>query len=248
LSGYLPLCAFRQGLLFETCRTCAWWQTPAGTAQSAAGLGEHLSAKQAADSRRRWMTSLEDTWGMAGLLLESRGSLAGGGPVTRDLTEATPGPNIVGSIHFAPAASVPRLRDLSLGPFPEASVLIFCLACAEGQPRYQAARVLHKALGRLKERGVDEVYAVAAVGAAYRPLDGDRCRFFAPEFLGVNGFEPVGENAGLILMRVDLGGLLSVLGRAKATLKEMLGNDPAPSPAAWTRICYKYPVVRRTGV
>jgi hypothetical protein len=212
LPGYLPLCASRQGLLFETCRTCAWWQTPAGPGLSVAALGKRLPAEQAADSRRRWMTSVEDTWGMAGLLLEGRGS-----------------------IHFAPAASVPRLHDLQFGPFPESSALVFCLACAEDQPRYQAGRVLHNALGRLKERDLDEVYAVAAIGAAYQPLDGDHCRFFAPEFLGANGFEPEAENAGLILMRVDLGGLLSVLGRAKAVLKELLRNEPAPSAAAWTR-------------
>lgn len=229
MSGYLPLCAFRQGLLFETCRTCAWWQTPAGTALGGAAPGGHLSDQRAADVRRRWMTSLEDTWGMTGLLLESRDSLAGGDPATRGQTDGAHPPVIVSSVHFAPTVSVPRLRDLPFGPLPESSALLFCLACAEDQSRYQAGRILHKALGRLKERGVDEVYAVAAVGAAYRPLDRDHCRFFAPEFLGVNGFEPVGENAGLILMRTDLGGILLVIDRFRAAVKDFLGNDPAPA-------------------
>ncbi len=232
MSGYLPLCAFRQGLLFETCRTCAWWQTSGGRALGGTALGKRLSHEQAVDSRRRWMSSLEDTWGTAGLLLESRDPLSDGVPAARGLTDGAAVPAIFSSIHFAPTVSVPRLRDLPFGPFSEESALVFCLACAEGQTRYQAGRVLHKALGRLKERGVEEVYAVAAVGAVYQPLDGDLCRFFPPDFLGVNGFEPVGENAGLILMRVDLGGLLSVLGRARTALKEMLGSDPAPSPAA----------------
>ena len=234
MSGYLPLCAFRQGLLFETCRTCAWWQTSAGTTLSGAAPRGHPSAQQAVNIRRRWMTSLEDTWGMTGLLLEGRDPLSEKGTVSRGAANGAPPPVIVGSIHFAPTASVPRLRDLAFGPLPESSVLVFCLACGEGQPRYQAGRVLHKALGRLKERGVDEVYAVAAVGAAYRPLDADRCRFFAPEFLGVNGFEPVGDKAGLILMRIDLGGILAVIDRVRAAVSDMLGNDPAPSPAAWT--------------
>jgi hypothetical protein len=235
LSGYLPLCAFRQGLLFESCRTCAWWQTPAGTALSGAAPGGHPSARRAADVRRRWMTSLEDTWGMTGLLAEARDSPSGGDPATRIRTDGAHPPVIVSSVHFAPTVSVPRLRDLPFGPLPESSALLFCLACAEEQPRYQAGRVLHKALGGLKERGVDEVYAVAAVDAAYWPLDRDHCRFFAPEFLEVNGFEPVGETAELILMRVDLGGILSVIDRVRAAVKDMLGNDPTPSPAAYTR-------------
>lgn len=212
MSDYLPLCAFRHGLLPAACRSCAWWQTTES---------QCLSAQDAGEKRRQWMTNLEGTWGTTGLLLE------GGGPATDTAT-----PTVAASISFAPTAAVPRLREFPFGPLPEASALLFCLMVEDGRPRSQAKRVLHKALAELKTRGAEEVYAVAKSSAD--PDDPAVCRFFPPVFLAGNGFDEVMENGGLMLMRADLRGLLSLVDRFETVVKRMLRNEPTPSPAAWT--------------
>ena len=239
MSGYLPLCAFRQGLLPPACLSCAWWQTRGE---------ERLSPEAAAAERRRWMTSVERTWGTTGLLFESArgsggGAFAAGSRDNNASAGGAPGPPVLASISFAPTALVPRLRDLPFGAFPDGSALVFCLACDESQPRYQAGRILRKALGRLRARGVEEAYALGtradgaeapAVGAN-GASDGGRCRFFAFDFLSANGFEQLVDYHGLTLMRVDLRGLLALVGRVQTAVRLALGNEPAPSPAAWTQ-------------
>jgi hypothetical protein len=206
--GYLPLCAFRQGLLPTACRSCAWWQTT--------GNG-HSTPEAAAAKRQQWMATLERSWGSTGLLVEN-----GGGS----------DPAIVASINFAPAAAVPRLHALSLGPFPPGSALLFCLRLEEGQTQPQAKRLLHKALRHLKDRDVEEVYAVASYSGGTQ--DGNSCEFFSVEFLSANGFEQVMGNGRLHLMRVDLRGLLSLIEQLEATVRRVLRIEPTPSPAAWT--------------
>jgi len=251
MPGYLPLCAFRQGLLPDTCRSCVWWLTsPAWASTMGTVPGNRLSSAAAPAVRRRWMTSLEHTWGMTGLLLEGGGIFASAptpaGPTPTGPASSAPAPissrggaprpDIVASIQFAPCAAVPRLRDLAFGPMPDGSALIFCLTCTESQPRYQPKRVLHKALSQLKARGIHEVYAVAttATEGTCVGLDGDRCRFFPLDLLVDSGFQPVKQTDALLLMRVDLRGLLSVIGRAAAAIRQAIGHEPTPSPAAWT--------------
>jgi hypothetical protein len=207
--GYLPLCAFRQGLLPTACRSCAWWQT------TGSGYG---TSEAAAAKRHLWMTTLEGNWGSTGLLLEDGGA---------------PAPAIVASINFAPAAAVPRLRKLPFGPLPAGSTLLFCLRLEEGQAQHQAKRLLHKALRHLKDRDVEEVYAVA--GYSGGTLDGNRCEFFSFDFLSANGFEQVMRNGQLFLMRADLRGLLSLIEQLEAAARRVLRIEPAPTPAAWTR-------------
>jgi hypothetical protein len=93
MPDYLPLGAFRQGLLPDHCRSCAWWQTTGRTTHRGAAAGE---------KRHEWATGLEHDWGCAGLLLyepAGRRDVAGSGEVA------------VASIHFAPASSLARFRS-----------------------------------------------------------------------------------------------------------------------------------------
>jgi len=245
MSGYLPLGAFRQGLLPSACSSCAWWQTT--------GSGK-LSSAAAADIHRRWIASLEDSWGSPGLLLytnrETHGGVSHSAPADAVSTGlgpsgSDPSPVVVASVAFAPADMVPRLRDLPFGGFgslSDGSVLLFCLTCGREEPRYQPKRVLHKALRHLRTRGVREVYAVAThrgetdgVAGLHGTFDRDHCRFFPLDFLVANGFHPIADNAGLVLTRLDLGGILAVIGQVQATVRRVLGSEPAPSPAAWIR-------------
>ncbi len=57
---YLPLGAFRQGLLPGDCSSCAWWQTT--------GRDDHHGS-EATERRHEWLTSLEHDWGYVGLLV-----------------------------------------------------------------------------------------------------------------------------------------------------------------------------------
>jgi hypothetical protein len=224
---YLPLCVFRQELLPVACRSCAWWQTT--------GSGPK-DPELAGDRRRQWMTSLEPTWGSTGLLLAGNGPAPGVGTPTAGASDAgapTPAPRVVASISYAPAAAVPRLRELPFASLPVGAVLLFCLRSEGNRGRAQAKRLLHKALAQLKEREAQEVYAIASLAGS--PEHDDHCQFFSLGFLEANGFERVREDGRLFLMRADLRGLLSLVTQVEALVRRVIRNDPAPSPATWTR-------------
>ncbi len=121
MPDYLPLCAFRQELLPVACRSCAWWQTTGSGPKNPELAGER---------RRQWMTSLEPTWGSTGLLLAGNGPAPARAPAAGvSMLRAAPArvPHVVASISYAPAAAVPRLRDLPFAPLPVGAVLLFCL-------------------------------------------------------------------------------------------------------------------------
>ena len=92
---YLPLGAFRQGLLPGDCSSCAWWQT-VGSARAQGG--------DAIDARHEWLTDLEHDWGYVGLLVHDSS--------VRRETGASQDPVVTASVHFAPASSLPRFREL----------------------------------------------------------------------------------------------------------------------------------------
>ena len=60
------------------------------------------------------------------------------------------------------------------------------------------------------------------------------CGLFSADFLAANGFEPVMESGELVLMRVDLRGLLSLIGQVETAVRRVMRHEPTPSPAAWT--------------
>jgi hypothetical protein len=216
---YLPLCAFRLTLLPVACRSCAWWQTTGSL---------RAEGEAANETRRRWTTALELTWGSTGLLL------AGGGPAAARASASGPAaPDVVASIHYAPAASLPRLRSFPFAPVPADAVLIFCLRSEGDRARPQGKRLLQKALALLKDRGLEEVYAFARVSGG--PEDLDRCEFFSLGFLEANGFQRVQDDGTTFLMRADLRSLLSLFTRIETTVRRALGGDPAPSPATLAR-------------
>ncbi len=212
MPDYLPLCAFRQDLLPTACRTCSWWFT-SGFAPD----GHDASRER----RREWMISLESTWGSTGLILPRD---APSGDRSAPVAAAT--------IHYAPAASLPRLRDLPLGPLPPDSVVLFCMRM-EAEDRAASRRLLQKALAQLRQRHVAKVYAYAA------PMGGtgstDHCEFFSRSLLEDCGFTDLRDNGELFLMFTDLRGLATLLGRIDGAIRRALGTEPDPSPAAWTR-------------
>ncbi len=231
MPDYLPLCAFRQDLLPPVCRACAWWQIPGGGRECTVAAGE---------KRRQWMIAVESTWGSPGLLLERTEASARPAYASSGMPEDPDDPGgssadltAAASIHYAPAAAVPRLRSLPFAPPERGSVLLFCLRSEENRAGPQARRILHKALGQLKDRGAQEVYAFA--GLVGSPEDNERCEFFSLHFLESNGFQPVRDNGDIYLMRADLRGLLSLINQVETAVRRVLRNDPTPSPAAWTR-------------
>ena len=111
-------------------------------------------------------------------------------------------------------------------------MLLFCLRSEQDQARTRARRILQKAFGQLKDRGVQEVYAFASLLGS--PENQERCQFFSLDFLESNGFQQVTDNGEIYLMRVDLRGLVSLINQVESAVRRVLGNDPTPSPAAWT--------------
>jgi hypothetical protein len=216
---YLPLGAFRQGLLPDDCRSCAWWQT-AGASPT--------QGTEAADTRHEWLSDLDHDWGYVGLLVHDPGA--------RREDDGSPDPVITASIQFAPASSLPRFRELPFQPLPPCSALLFCLHTAEDASRWVAKRVIRRALYELRSRGIREVYAVAHRPGTGDP-DGIDCRFFCAESLTENGFAEVASNGHLALMRVDNRGLISLAEQAETALRRIFTREeePAPSPAAWAR-------------
>jgi hypothetical protein len=215
LPDYLPLCAFRQGLLPLACRSCAWWQTTVG----------RPDGDQAAEVRARWLPAVEQQWGSAGLLFYEDSARPAdhreGGLVAR------------ASLHFAPVESVPRFRTLGFGPLPEGAALLFCLHHEGRGGRLLLRRLILRALRELRRKGVKEVYAVA--GASTETADARDCRFFAGSLLALCGFEHVASSGPLDLMRADLRGLVHLIAQTQAALRRLLHNQPTPSPAAWSR-------------
>ena len=158
---HLPLCASVEDLLPGPCRLCAWWQT--------AGIAR-VSPATAAAVRRRWTSSLEDDWGYPGLI-----RLAQVG--TADSSRWV--------VHYAPAASLPRLRDLLFAQMPSDAVVLFCLR-GDGladplAARQMAAQLLHMALKQLKQQRCREVYALGCPDGG-APQE-ERCEFFSRAFL-----------------------------------------------------------------
>ncbi len=141
---YLPLGAFRQGLLPGDCSSCAWWQTAGSSA---------TQGTEAAGTRREWLSDLEHDWGYVGLLVHDPGA--------RPEANGAPEPVVTASIHFAPASSLPRFRELPFPPLPPSSALLFCLHTPDEASRGMAKRIIRRALYELRGRGIQEVYAVA---------------------------------------------------------------------------------------
>ncbi len=168
------------------------------------------------------MTSLEPSWGSTGLVC-----------LADSLRSDPSSISAAASVQCAPAASLPRLRVLPLGPLPPDSVLVFCLRVEEGCDRPLARRLLQKALAQLRLRGAGEVYAFAVATGSTN--GGNHCEFFPLDLLEDTGFRHVRDNGGLYLMRADLGGLAAVLGRLEGAVRKALGSEPTPSPAAWAR-------------
>jgi hypothetical protein len=213
---YLPLVAFRQGLLPDDCRACSWWQTSGRAVQR----GEAV-----AQTRHDWATELEHDWGHVGLLVYE--------PAGRRDAAGTRERVISASVHFAPASSLARFRELPFPALPAFSALLFCLRADEDAPRWVAKRLIRKALYELRSRGVQEVYAIAHWPEGC-DSSGD-CRFFSTELLAANGFEHVSHNGHLCLMRVDNRGLVSLIGQMETAFRRVFANEPAPSPAAWVQ-------------
>lgn len=216
MPDYVPLCSAKRDLLPGPCQVCAWWQT--------AGIGR-VPPASAGTIRERWTSSVATTWGNPGLVQIMSASRRRAG----EHSGAPDGDNSI--IHFAPAASLPRLRDLLFTPLPPGTIFLFCLGSTPaGRP--EARPLLHEALRQLRQRRVREVYAFASADGG-SPGE-EHCEFFSRRFLQANGFGEVHGCSDLFLMRADLRGLLSVLAPLETALRRLLREEePTPSPAAW---------------
>jgi hypothetical protein len=159
--------------------------------------------------RVEWMRGLVESWGSTGLVLVE-------------------GDETLAAVQFAPVRSLPRGGILPAGPPPSDAVLLFCLRGRLGRSSYEPSRLLHRSMGLLRERRVDEVYAFARpLGSA--SLCGLR-NLCGLEFLQANGFVVVRGGGDAFLMKADLRGLLPSLKDVSGFLRRFK-HHPAPTPA-----------------
>lgn len=200
---YVEIIPVSQGLLPHPCPDCLWWQNTQGS-----------DASVVLQRRLDWMASLERTWGSVGL-------------VAMDCRDT------VASIQFAPVRALARPHGLPLGPPPDDAVLVYCLRGKLGRPVKEAQQLLHQAMGHLRRRRVQEIYAYA------RPLGSKQLcgvrNLFGLEFLESSGFQVVRADGDLSLMRVDLRGLLPAVAEARTALRRVVAHGGHPSPATFTR-------------
>jgi len=210
---YLPLGAFRQGLLPGGCSSCAWWQT--------VGKAGHQGS-EATERRHEWLASLEEGWGYVGLLVHE--------PSGRRGTAASAEVTITASIQFAPASSLARFRELPFPPLPSSSALLFCLQTDEDAPQWVTKRLIAKRSTSFapRYRGGLCGGALAVRGSCRRRLQillrgsarGKRLRARDPRWARV-------PDAG------GQQGLVSLIGQVESAVRRVFAKEPAPSPAAW---------------
>lgn len=157
------------------------------------------------------MGGLVESWGSTGLIMAHGGET-------------------LAAVQFAPVRALPRSATLPAGPPPCDAVLLYCLRGHLGRPSYEPSRLLHRALGILRDRRVDEVYAFA------RPLGSPSLcglrNLCGLEFLQANGFVVVRGGGDAFLLRADLRGLLPSLKEVASAFRRFR-QHPAPSPVTW---------------
>lgn len=160
--------------------------------------------------RLEWMGGLAESWGSTGLVMtDAEGALA--------------------AVQFAPVRALPRAQQLPAGPPPGDAVLLFCLRGRLGGPSWEPSRLLHRSLGVLRERRVDEVYAFA------RPLGSSSLcglrNLCGLEFLQANGFVVVRGGGDAFLMKVELRGAIPALKDVGGYFRRLRQHTPSPAPS-----------------
>jgi hypothetical protein len=143
------------------------------------------------------------------------------------------GRETVAAVQFAPVRALSRPHSLPLGPPPDEAVLVYCLRGRVGRPAKETQQLLHQAMGHMRRRRVQEIYAYARPFGS-KHLCGVR-NLFGMEFLESIGFQVVRTDGDMALMRVDLRGLLPALAEARTALRRAVAHGGHPSPATFTR-------------
>ena len=217
---YLPLGAFRQGLLPGDCRSCAWWQT-AGR-QSTRGHA-------ASEKRHEWLDRAGARLGPCRPARMHEPSASG---ARQDPEQATRSSR-------PPSTSPRRRHSPGSGTFPSPRCPRPRRCCSAstptrmrpaGWPSGSSARRSTSCASRGVERGVSP----SRTGRS-DPVTTTTAGSSRPNFLADNGFEQVTDNGHLCLMRVDNRGLVSLIDQVEAAVRRVFAKEPAPSPAAWVQ-------------
>jgi hypothetical protein len=186
------------------CHECVWWQSRTG--------GRRVD-------KRRWVEKAETEFGAWGTVYYDDDR------------------RVLGSMQYGPVRLFPRAAELPAGPPTDDAVLVTCAYLIDRTSPWVLQSLFLAAIGEAKDKG-----AAALETFAYRYPEGesDYERFlvhrtvFPRDFLLDFGFQTVRASGQVELVRLELGGLVSVLegkrSRVLRALREAFMPEPVPAP------------------
>ncbi len=169
--------------------------------------------------KRKWIERAETEWGAWGTIYRDDDG------------------RVLGSMQYGPSELFPRAADLPAGPPSGDAVLVTCAyLLSESQPWVEQSLFL-AAIGEARDKGAK---ALEAFAYRYREGTPPTERFlvhrtvFPRDFLADFGFRTVRSVGRIELVRLELGGLLTVeegtRERVFRKVQEALQPSPAPAP------------------
>ncbi len=183
------------------CHECVWWQS--------------RTAGRKVD-KRRWIEKAETEFGPWGTVYYD-----------------DDGRRVLGSMQYGSARLFPRAAELPAGPASDDAVLVTCAYLVDRSSPWVLQSLFLAAIGEAKDKG-----AAALETFAYRYPEGesDYERFlvhrtvFPRDFLLDFGFLTVRASGKIELVRLELGGLVTVLEGRRARVLRALRDALLPEP------------------
>lgn len=166
-------------------------------------------------AKERWIAKVEEEWGAWGALYRDDDG------------------RLLGSMQYGPAGLFPRAAELPAGPPSDDAVLVTCAYLVAGAAQWVEQSLFLAAIGEARDKG-----AKALEAFAYRYPEGESTyeRFlvhrtvFPRDFLADFGFETVRVEGRVELVRLELGGLVSVVEGRRASVLRVVKEAFAPAP------------------
>ena len=182
------------------CHECVWWQS--------------RTAGRRVD-KRRWIEKAESEFGAWGTVYYDDDR------------------RVLGSMQYGPARLFPRAAELPAGPPSDDAVLVTCAYLIDRTSPWVLQSLFLAAIGEAKDKGAA---ALETFAYRYREGESDYERFlvhrtvFPRDFLSDFGFRTVRVSGQVELVRLELGGLVSVLEGKRSRVLRALREAFLPEP------------------
>ena len=182
------------------CHECIWWQS--------------RTAGRRVD-KQRWIEKAESEFGAWGTVYYDDDR------------------HVLGSMQYGPARLFPRAAELPAGPPSDDAVLVTCAYLIDRTSPWVLQSLFLAAIGEAKDKGAA---ALETFAYRYREGESDYERFlvhrtvFPRDFLSDFGFRTVRVSGQVELVRLELGGLVSVLEGKRSRVLRALREAFLPEP------------------